>query len=52
MSELDIELQKQTVDADVSIKEMSQVADDIQVVLSSEEHGKEGNSIGESNNGK
>lgn len=50
MSEIDIELQKQT--ADVSITEMMQEADDMQLSLSSKEPIIEENSIGESNSGK
>ncbi len=50
MSELDIELQKQT--ADVSITEMMQEADSMQVALSSKEPRTEENSIGEGNDGK
>lgn len=50
MSELDIELQKQT--DDVSLIEMMQEADSMQVALSSKEPGMEENSIGEGNNGK
>ena len=50
MSELDIELQKQT--ADVSITEMMQEADSMQVALSSKEQRTEENSIGEGNDGK
>lgn len=50
MSELDIELQKQT--ADVSITEMMQEADSMQVALSSKEPRTEENSIGEGNEGK
>lgn len=49
MSELDIELQKQT--ADISITEMMQDADRMQVALSSKEPRMEENSIGEGNNG-
>jgi len=52
MSEIDIELQKQTVAADVSITEMMQEADSMQVSLSSKEPRTEENSIGEGNNGK
>lgn len=52
MSEIDIELQKQTVAADVSIIEMMQEADSMQVALSSKEPRMEENSIGESNDGK
>lgn len=48
MSEIDIELQKQT--ADVSITEMMQEADSMQVALSSNR--TEENSIGEDNDGK
>lgn len=50
MSELDIELQKQT--ADVSITEMMQEVDSMQGVLSSKETKTEEISIGEDNNGK
>lgn len=50
MSELDIELQKQTVD--VSIPEMMQEANSMQVALSSKETRMEGNSIGKGNEGK
>ena len=50
MSELDIELQKQT--ADVSITEMMQEADSMQVALSSKEPRTEENSIGEGNESK
>lgn len=50
MSELDIELQKQT--ADVSITEMMQEADSMQVAFASKEPIKEENSIGEGNDGK
>lgn len=50
MSELDIELQKQTTD--VSITEMMQEADSMQVALSSKEPRTEENSIGEGNDGK
>ncbi len=49
-SQLDIELQKQT--ADVSITEMMQEADNMQVALSSKEPRMEENSIGEGNDGK
>ena len=52
MSEIDIELQKQTVGADVSIIEMMQEADSMQVALSSKEPRTEENLIGEGNNGK
>ena len=50
MSELDIELQKQT--ADVSITEMMQEVDDMQVALASKEPRTEENSKGEGNDGK
>lgn len=50
MSEIDIELQKQTTD--VSITEMMQEADSMQVALSSKEPRTEENSIGEGNDGK
>ena len=50
MSEIDIELQKQT--ADVSITEMMQVADSMRVALSSKEPRTEENSIEEGNDGK
>ena len=50
MSELDVELQKQT--ADVSIIEMMREADSMQVALSSKESRTEGNLIGEGNNGR
>lgn len=50
MSKTDIELQKQT--ADVSITEMMQEADSMQVTLSSKEPRTEENSIGEGNSGK
>lgn len=50
MSEIDIELQKQTTD--VSITEMMQEADSMQVALSSQEPRTEENSIGEGNDGK
>lgn len=50
MSEIDIELQKQT--ADVSITEMMQEADSMQVALSNKEPRMEENSIGEGNDGK
>mgnify|MGYP005774655455 FL=1 len=50
MSEIDIELQKQTTD--VSITEMMQEADSMQVALSSKEPRTEENLIGEGNDGK
>ena len=50
MSEIDIELQKQT--ADVSITEMMQEADGMQITLSSKEPITEENSIGEDTSGK
>ena len=50
MSEIDIELQKQTTD--VSITEMMQEADSMQVALSSKEPRTEENSIGEGNDVK
>lgn len=50
MSELDIELQKQT--ADVSITEMMKETDSMQVALSSKEPRTKENSIGEGNDGK
>ena len=50
MSEIDIELQNQTTD--VSITEMMQEADSMQVALSSKEPRTEENSIGEGNDGK
>lgn len=50
MSELDIELQKQT--KDVSITEMIQEANGMQIALSNKEPRIEENSIGEGNNVK
>ncbi len=50
MSELDIELKKQT--SDVSITEMMQEADDLQVVLGDKTPKTNENSRGEGNNGK
>lgn len=50
MSELDIELQKQT--ADVSITEMMQEADSLQVTLGDKTPKTNENSRGEGNNGK
>ena len=52
MSEIDIELQKQTIAAGVSITEMMQEANSMQVALSSKETRTEENSIGEGYNGK
>ena len=52
MSEIDIEFQKQTLAANVSISEMMQEADSMQVDLYSKEPRKEENSIGEGNDGK
>ena len=52
MSKIDIELQKQTFAANVSIIGMMQEADSMQVDLSSKEPRKEENSIGEGNDGK
>ena len=49
MSELDIQLKEQT--SDVSITEMIQEADSMQVALSSKEPRTEENSIGEDENG-
>ena len=49
MSELDLQLKEQT--SDVSITEMIQEADSMQVALSSKEPRTEENSIGEDENG-
>jgi len=52
LTKLDIELRKQTLAANVSITEMMQEADSMQVALSSKEPRMEENSIGEGNDGK